>query len=183
MRLGKRGLVLEIIFFVVIIMILVVGVCFLFFISSKPNVIVVELKNPAQNLNDTDAVSQFNESFVFYLLYKIGAYKLHSSPFASGNPKIGFIIEETNYTAEIFSGNISVRKNLEENVDIIIRTNKQEAVKMIKDKDYIEKSFSEGMSTIDLVSSKKDLFAKGYLGLYTELTGKSVTGNIIRVLS
>lgn len=182
--LKKRGLVLKVLFFIAIFAFLtVVFFVILFFRNNHSYLDVSELENPIAKLNDSQAILNFNESFVYYLLYNIGAYKLHSSPLAKGNPKIGFVVEENKYTAEIIKGKIFVRKNLEQDVDIIIKTSKEEAVKMLRNKENIEKSFEEGKSTIELIKDKKTLFLKGYLSLYTELTGKSVTGAFIRVVS
>ena len=50
---------------------------------------------------------------------------------------------------------------------------------MIQNKEYIEQSFQEEKSTIEAVSDKTVLATKGYLELYTELTGKSITGAFI----
>ena len=47
--------------------------------------------------------------------------------------------------------------------------------------DYVALSFESGNSQIELLESKSTLFGKGYLSLYQELTGKSVTGNIIKI--
>jgi len=51
---------------------------------------------------------------------------------------------------------------------------------MINDKNYIEQSFKDGTSQIELVATKTTLFSKGYLSLYTDLTGESITGMVLR---
>ena len=55
---------------------------YIFVIKGKDNSQIYErleksgkLTNPTLGLNDEEAVLQFNETFVYYLLYKIKAYK------------------------------------------------------------------------------------------------------------
>lgn len=139
------------------------------------------LLNPASNMSLEEAISNFNESFVKYVLYSIKAYDLHNPPLSKDYPKIGFSIGEDNYLAVIQNGVIIVTKSDFSSVDAIIKTDKTEAVKMVQNKAYIQESFSSGRSSIELKAGKATLFSKGYLNLYTELTGKSITGNVIRI--
>ncbi len=129
----------------------------------------IQLANPAANLSLEEAVAQFNESFVYYLLYNIGANKLHKSPFGSEDPRLEIVVSDDTYSAIVTDGNIKVSKSEIEDEDIILKTTKEEAVKMMKDRKYIEESFKSGNSGIELVANKAILFAKGYLGLYDEL--------------
>lgn len=139
------------------------------------------IANPALNLTMQEAIQKFDESFVFYLLYSIKAYNLHNPPLSRDTPKIEIIVGNDAYNAAVSKGIISVNKGAINNEDIVIRTTKEEAVKMVKDKNYVTQSFDEGKSTIELIAGKTKLFAKGYLNMYTELTGKSVTGNVMRI--
>ena len=45
---------------------------------------------------------------------------------------------------------------------------------MIRNEGYIKESFKSGGSVMDPVASKIKLFSKGYLELYTDLTGEEV---------
>lgn len=54
---------------------------------------------------------------------------------------------------------------------------------MIRDKNYVEESFRNGKSSIELVAGKTELFEKGYLALYTKITGKSITGSAIKIFA
>ena len=141
----------------------------------------IKLINPISNLTQEEAIMQFNESFVSYLLYSIKAYNLHNPPLSSDTPKIKFLIGDDSYNAEIIDGLIKTQKIGINNEDIQIITTKSEAVKMLRDRDYVEQSFKLGNSRIELIAGKTTLFSKGYLNLYTKLTGKSVTGNTIRI--
>jgi len=131
-----------------------------------------EIINPARDLSDEKALEQFDENFVLYLLASIGASRLHNPPLSSNTPKIEMFVSNDIYNAEINTGTISVRKSEIAKADIIIRTTKEEAIKMIRDKNYIAQSFREGESSIELVESKTTLLAKGYLKIYNELTGE-----------
>jgi len=139
------------------------------------------LKNPASGLSVEEAKEAFNESFVYYLLYEIGAYNLHNPPLSSDAPKMEIIVEEQKYNAVIDEGMIIVQKGEIEEEDIVIVTTREEAVKMLNSKEYVRVSFEDGFSYIELRASKSLLFSKGYLSLYTDLTGKSVTGGVIRI--
>ncbi len=127
-----------------------------------------------------ESVERFDESFVYYILYSIKAYNLHDSFFDSEKPKIEFYIEDEIYNAIIEKGDIKVSKGEMLEEDIIIRTSKIEAVKMIQDKTYCEKSFQLGESSIEMIASKTELASKGYLEIYTSLTGSSITGFFIK---
>jgi hypothetical protein len=139
------------------------------------------LVNPVIGISNEQAVSEFNESFVYYLLYSIKAYNLHNPPLSSSKPIIQIYVSNDPYYAIIDKGAINVNKGTSDKKDIIIRTTKEEAVKMLQSKEYVATSFESGTSSIELVESKSLLFGKGYLNLYTQLTGKSVTGNVINI--
>ena len=178
------------IFWVSLIIVLVlIGVLFFYFVLYKPqhdsaymqNEQKGEIINPVGNLSIEEAITNFDESFLFYLLYSIKAYNLHNPPLSSDKPKINILVDDDFYNAVIENGRIDISIGEIENPDIIIRTSKEESVKMLKNKGYIQESFSSERSKIELKASKSVLFSKGYLSLYNEITGKSVTGNVIRI--
>jgi len=136
--------------------------------------------NPAKGLTIEEAVAKFNSTFVLYVLYSIKTNELHNPPLSSDQPKIGFKVDEDSYYATVKDGIISVKAGSISNPDIIITTTKEEAVKITANKEYVQQSFMDGKSEIELLASKTILFAKGYLGLYSELTGRSFTGNAIK---
>jgi hypothetical protein len=129
--------------------------------------------NPVLNLTDDEAASMFDKDFVYYLLVSIKAYNLRGSLFGS-SPKIEVHVGELVYGAEISKGQIDVREGEISKEDIIVKTSVSEAVKMLRDENYIVESFNDGNSQIELVASKTTLAAKGYIGFYSELTGKTV---------
>lgn len=128
------------------------------------------IKNPTQSLEEEEAVETFNESFVFYILFNIKAYNLHSPPFSSEKPRIEFQVDNKTFNAEIDKGEILVYSGRIEKEDIRILTTAEEGVKMTNDKNYISESFSQEKSIIELVAGKTKLASKGYLKIYKELT-------------
>ena len=124
--------------------------------------------NPVANLSIEEAASKFDDSYIFYLLRIIGASKLHSS-LAYGNPKIELHLEQMKYNVELSDNKIVLNNGEINNEDIIIRTNKVEIIKMLKDKGYVISSFNSGKSSIELVAGNIELYSKGYLDLYNNL--------------
>ncbi|MEK6911123.1 MAG: hypothetical protein AABW82_05095 [Nanoarchaeota archaeon] len=142
-----------------------------------------QLVNPVSKLSTEEAVDNFNEDFIYYMLYQIGFYNLRENALTGDKPRILIYADEDFYSAEINKGEIIVSNEKIGNPDVIIRTSKLEGVLMLKDSSYIIESFNSGKSNIELVADKSSLFSKGYLKIYSKLTGKSVTGNIIRIYS
>jgi len=132
------------------------------------------LENPVGGLTDTEAVLQFDEDFVLYLLYSIEANKLHRPPLSDNRPKIEIRAGNVPFNAEVFKGAITVREGTIGNEDIVITTTKSEAVRMLRNPAYVVESFRSGKSTIILEASEVSLAAKGYLSLYQKLTGEKI---------
>ena len=173
---------------IIILIVLIIALFFYFSLSGKnydsfyeKKVLNNELINPASGLSQEEAILAFNESFVYYLLYNIKAYNLHSPPLSSNTPKIEIFVGEKIYNAEISNGLINVFPGEMSKRDIVIKTTVEEAIKMLDNRQFIQDSFAKGRSSLELIESKSTLFAKGYLNLYNELTGKSVTGNAIKI--
>ena len=174
-------------FFWVSIALVVFFVAFLFLYLAlfKPeggqiiNARVVE--NPVVGLSDAQAVSKFDEDFVFYLIYNLEAYNLHNPPLSSNYPKIEVAVDNVIYNVLVIKGAIKVNLGAIKNEDLTIKTTKMEAVKMLRDSNYVKQSFNDKKSSIELVAGKLTLFSKGYLNLYNNIIGKSVTGNLIRI--
>ena len=169
---------------VVLIVVLVVAL-FLYFALKGPNYDDLYsgeiLPNPAEGLSVEEAVAQFDESFVYYLLVSIKAYNLHDPPLSDNKPKIEFLIDSDVYNAVVDDGEILVERGQIDNEDMTISTTTEEAVLMVQDENYIQESFISERSWAELKAEKSTLFAKGYLGLYTELTGQSITGGVVRI--
>lgn len=171
---------------IILVAILIIGI-FLYFSLFNPRhsanyeTSLQEPVNPALELSQEEAIAVFNESFVYYVLYVIKAYNLHNPPLSSDTPKISFFVDQDAYNAEIINGNILINRGEISGGDIIISTSKEDAVKIMKDPNYVRESYRNGSSKIELMAGKATLFAKGYLNLYKEVTGKSITGSVVRI--
>ena len=185
---NKKGLSKLVAFLIILCLILVaIIIILLFFIfggkdyslNYEEKFASGELVNPIENLSFEQAIQEFDAGFVLYILYSIKAYNLHTSPFSSDKPKIEFNIDEEIYNAVVNSGEIIVGDGGIEEEDIVVITTKEEGVKMLQNKNYIEESFQSGKSTFEIVAGKTELASKGYLEIYSTLTGKTITGFII----
>jgi hypothetical protein len=163
--------------------VLVIVGMFFFMSTSRGNsdVVLVELENPAEGLSIEEAVEVFDEEFVFYLMASVGAQNLHNPPLSRNKPKIEVDVGDESYSVVVEKGNFAITRGEMEDEDLYLQTTKEEAIKMMGDKKEIQESFGGGRSSVELKAGKSELFAKGYLNLYTELTGKSITGNVVRI--
>ena len=161
---------------------LLILAAFLYFALFKPNNNAgQEVINPISGLSIDEAVNAFDESFVLYLLYSMKANNLHNPPLSSDVPRMEIVVDGETYNAVVKNGEIIVTGGHIGGEDVVIRTTKEESVKMMQDRNYITESFRGGKSSIELVAGKTKLFSKGYLTLYNEIMGKSITGNVVRI--
>jgi len=132
----------------------------------------IVLENPVTGLSIEEAVLQFDENYLTYLLYSLDVQKLHNPPFSSNTPKIEIYVGEEVYGAQVFKGRIFLAGGFLDEKDIIIRTSSAEVVKMLRNRNYVADSFNSGGSSVELISGKVTLMAKGYFELYNKFTGK-----------
>lgn len=186
MRMNRRGaFALGFSFFVVLAFMVWIFVFFAFYKTPglEQSYLNSDIRNPITGFSIEQASNSVDESFVYYLLYNFKAYNLHNPPLSKDNPKIEIMVDDAFYNAVIKSGEIVVSKGEIKDEDITIRTTSNEMVKMMNNKDYAKLSFSSGSSQIVVMNSKSILLAKGYLNLYSEITGSGITGNVIRMFS
>lgn len=113
-----------------------------------------------------------------FLFYNIKAYKLHNTPLSGNTPKIELVIGNEVYSSEIIKGNFLTKKESIEGEDLKIITSKEEFIKILNSgnlKQDLQGSVSEGKTEIEVLAGNTELLAKGYLALYKEITGKSLT--------
>lgn len=162
-NLDKRGSAWIPVLIVLVIVILAVGIfSFLFFsgFGIGESEFTGQIKNPTSGKSLEESVIEFDESFVEYLLYSIGAGKLRKIPLTGEKPKIEFYIGDEIYTAVVTKGVVSVSKSAIEDSDFIIRTTTEEAVKMIQDSNYIGESFSSGKVVLSLKRGRQNCLLK-----------------------
>ena len=128
------------------------------------------LNNPAKGLSLEEAVEKFNDEYIKFLLVAIKAGNLHNPPFSSDIPKIEISLGEEIYHGTVTDNKISVGKGQIEDEDIILYSSREEIVKIMKDKDYVKNSFENGLASIELKTDKLELYSKGYLDIYDELS-------------
>lgn len=176
----KRTKILIIALFVILIILILAGIALYYSISGMSYKKASNgngrraIVNPAAGLSYEEAVAKFDDSFVYYLLYSIGANKLHTPFFSSDNPRIEFHIGDDIFNAEVADGSIDVGRGEILDEDIIIKTSKEEGVKMVLDTNYVQESFNNGLSEFELVAGKLELASKGYLKIYEGLTGEDI---------
>jgi len=120
-----------------------------------------------------DGILEFNEDYINYILLALGVDKLHKS-LSFENPRIKLDIGET-WSSEIIRGVPNTYKRNIEEEDIKFIMTKEEGVRALLSNnlvDYMKESVITGRTQIEMVASKGELFSKGYLGLYEDLTGE-----------
>lgn len=125
------------------------------------------------------AEKEFNQTYINYMLYAIGAGCLHDNPLSRKNPKILFKVGEDYYTSTIVNKNIFTEKSFSDSVDISVITSKKEVIlAMVSDDlgEYMKESISNGLTVIEMKGSLTDLIAKGYVSMYEELTDEKFIG-------
>ena len=173
----------------IILLILLVGVLFFYFATASPSSPKIEniVNNPIEGMAFQQALLGFNEDYVNYVVFAIGGWKLHNPPLSDEIPKIKVIVDDEIYISKVNEGKTTTEKkqaDAEYHEDIIIKTTKNEIVNAILSlniKEYLQNSVEQGKTSLKLQASYTDLFSKGYLGLYKEMTGKSFTGSVVRI--
>ncbi|MFH1711013.1 MAG: hypothetical protein ABH840_01760 [Nanoarchaeota archaeon] len=162
--------------------VLFIIIAFLFLTLGKPKYEKQDLENPLTNAGTSELV--VGDNHVRYLLNEIGAYQLHTQPASSENPLIEVIVDDSVFFAEIEKGRILFRSEKTYEPDLRIITGKEEVKNILSSdniKEGVKSSVSSGNTKLELVSSYTELFFKGYLQIYKDLTGKSFTGSVIRI--
>jgi len=183
----KKFLFISGIFLVIII--ILAGVYFFGWFSGSGDKIVLE--NPLKNivLSNTNAQGQvnydavvsegvmnFNVDYINYIMAALGVGKLHKSLIGYGNPVIEMQIDDETWNAEIDNGLRTIPGSVED-PDLRVIMTKEEAVKALLSPDigeFMKTSVYNRNTQIEMVAGKVELGSKGYLSMYSELTGESV---------
>lgn len=140
--------------------------------------------NQPSNNNVIVDKTQVGIEQVNFLLYTIKAYNLHNPPLSKNTPKIEIVIDNEVFSSEIIKGKILTERKTIENADIKIKTGKSEFLRILSSNDIkkaVQESAEAGNLEIEMLAGKLELASKGYLNVYKEVTGKSLTGNIIKI--
>jgi len=174
----------------IFIILAILGGMFLFgFFSGEKTQVVLE--NPLKNIvfantneygqvNEERIIEQaeieFNEDYINYILVAIGVGVLHKSPLFE-NPLIEFNLGDETWSSEIIKGVPNTKKGPIDNEDLRIIISKEEAIKALLSDDieqFMKNSVDNKNTQIEMVAGQTELFSKGYLDMYEQLTGESV---------
>ena len=183
---------IKIILIVLVLVIILVVVFSSGYLLNKPENIEIIIENPLTNLvlKYTDnsgvtnkeavieqAVIEFNEDYITYILVALGTSYLHSS-FLKENPVLELVLDEETWSSEIIDGMPYPILGESDNEDLRITMSKEEAVEALLSKDirqFMKDSVYNKNTKIEMIAGKTTLFSKGYLDMYKELTGEEVS--------
>jgi hypothetical protein len=187
-RVFKRVLIVLIILVVVLIVLFVVYSTGVFFGGGTKIVLENPLGEIVLGYSETgqlsveqveavvqEAILQFDEDYINYILVALGVNKLHKS-ITFENPKIEINVGEV-WSSEIVKGVPNTVRGGIDKEDIRFVMSKEEAVRALLSDDiegFMKDSVASGKTEVEMVAGKVELFSKGYLGLYTDLTGEEV---------
>ena len=184
----KKFLFISGIFLVIII--ILAGVYFFGWFSGSGDKIILE--NPLKNivLSNTNAQGQvdydavvsegvinFNVDYINYIMAALGIGKLHKSLMGYGNPVIEMNLNDEVWNSELKDGGLYSLQGDSDDEDLRVIMTKEEAVKALLSSDiagFMKNSVTEGNTKIEMIAGKIELGSKGYLEMYSELTGESV---------
>lgn len=133
--------------------------------------------NPNRSAAIEQGVMKFNADYIDYILVALGCAHLHKSPLFE-NPFIELNLDGEVWSSEIIKGQPNTEKGAIDNEDLRVSLSKEEAVEFMLSEDqeaFIKESVANGDTQIEMVASKLELFTKGYLEMYTELTGEEIS--------
>ncbi|MEM0465841.1 MAG: hypothetical protein QXW97_04055 [Candidatus Pacearchaeota archaeon] len=131
------------------------------------------------NVDINEAIRQgvlnFNHTFLTYLLNSIGVDKLHKSSLGYGYPRLIIVLDDEYWNVVVFdkSKGLTIGEGVIDDIDIKIEISKEEAVRALLSSDikaFMKNSVINGNTKIETIAKKLELYSKGYLDLYNELT-------------
>jgi len=180
------------IFLILFLVIGIIGIIFVAGFTSRNSKNEFILENPLKNIVfvntnalgevDYDAVIsqgvlEFNEDYILYLLVALGIQNLHKSYLGYGNPLLELHIDDEGWNVEITNKGVSIQKAFIDDEDLIIFISKQEAVKALLSSDineFMKESVYNGNTRLEKVAGNIELGSKGYLDMYTQVTGEVI---------
>lgn len=165
----------------ILLTLLVLAGAFFYFSMAKPvyrtgELTIVQKPNITEN-------TVIGENHINYLLSQAGAYNLHNNPIG-GKPVISLVVDEDKFYSEIDKGVITTQRGEITGEDIKIVTTREEVINTFKAEngnDYLKNSVASGKTSIEMTAGYTTLLSKGYLNLYKEMTGKSLTGSAVKI--
>jgi len=175
---------------VVVLILVILGGMFMFgfFSGGKTEIILTNpLKNiVVENTNEAGEVDvaavlaqgvlEFDENYINYILAALGVGNLHRS-LLYGNPFIEFNLGNEVWSSELVKGGLNTKKQIIDNEGLRITISKEEAVRALLSQNieqFMKDSVANGETQIEMIAGKTELFSKGYLTMYKELTGENI---------
>lgn len=142
--------------------------------NEKLNDIVIERENKTeQDKVEEPLISIITESEINYFLSYLNLKLLNKHPITQELPIINLQIGENDFYTVIENGKSKTNKGLNSNADIFIDTTNEEIMKAISSNDPLREfsnSIYKNKTSIEMISSNTELFAKGYLSFYESLS-------------
>ncbi len=178
---AKKWLIISMLLFIVLVI-----TAFLYYALVKPSTQKPIINIDKEEIAKNPELVVIEPTHLSYVLAEIGFYQLHNPPLSQNTPRINIKLNDDWYTSEFKAGKIYTKQGSAQNPDLIISTSSSEIIEAIKSgevKEYMQASVSSGKTQIELKASYSILFSKGYLSLYKELTGKTLTGSLTKIFS
>lgn len=127
------------------------------------------------SINGPDYTNVYSEKMqteiVDSLVVALKLYNLHEIPYTAIIPRIQIYIKENTYFInayyiEVSKGEMNIKNGETGDKDIIIRTTKEEVLKIVQDNTYIKESLAANRTTVQKATSDFILFTKGYSNLF-----------------
>jgi hypothetical protein len=121
-------------------------------------------------------IDEFNEDYIIYLLVSLGANNLHKSYVGYGNAEVDIVMDNEIWGA-IISDGLSVSRQRTGDPDLRISMSREEAVRALLSSDvqqYMKESVNNGNTRLEQISNKVELASKGYLAMYSSITGEVI---------
>jgi len=148
------------------------------YLSEDNSPQIYALPNAGINTNNSYLITNITEvtpSHISSLLLMMGVTSLHKNPLTFDKPKICFKVDSLEYLAIITGKTIKTEEITCKDADINIVLTKEEALGILNSKNKVEaikQSISNEKTSIELIASKLELGAKGYLSLQETLSTK-----------
>ena len=122
-------------------------------------------------------ILSFNADYINYLLVAMGVGNLYKSFIGYGNPRVEFVLDGEVWSTELTSEGFNTAQASIDDPDLRISMSKEEAIEALLATDavgFMKTSVSSGETQVEMIAGKVELGSKGYLTMYTELTGEEI---------
>ena len=118
------------------------------------------------------ALENFDENYINYILISSGVNELHKSLIGHGNPSIELVINNEMWDVEMNDGNLITKKSSTDNEDFKVYISKEQIINALLSEDpakFLKDLFLDGSIKAEVMTGKTEILSKGYLGMYQKL--------------